>query len=456
MHSGEGGEKKEKLPTTHYPCQSDPIPYSLAASSNCGWPRALMRPVLLLLVLAFLRPLRSSRRRSDYKRECGVRWQRSYLSRTADRSSDHDLAAQRLLIALPKYQRDPAESIMVYISSFLWALLTDRQLLVIPPEMLYDCDASSLFEVFSSPNFIWHASPASLGLQKISLHNLTSLPLRMIDIYGRRIANLLSKEGSQAVEMQSNLNFDTIGDHPRRSDTLLTSLNESLIIKLFNSPRHREAMTFKGLRPETTFACVFHFLFRFKRSLCSGPCSEAENRLLEAGREGKVRLGVQLSFECSAAPQYEFCLQSLLSEYSNEGRPVVILFITESLHIQRIFKEKYGDQLILPTGDPSPPKDFIPQELYNKEKKSAEECTRIKALDTHRTLQTARNIHLLSLTDVQIVSTNGALGIVSALSQLRSNRTMFGVSLDHNERKSCSLNASDDLQFFAERWKMGV
>ena len=255
----------------------------------------------------------------------------------------------------------------------------------------------------------------------------------------------------------TELNLHALVDASHKDDTVLSSLDESILLKLFASPHHKNELHAMGFRPETAFGCIFHFLFRFKRSLCSsGPCAAAEDRLLQAGRDGVVRIGVQLSLECSAAPQYDFCLQNLLSEYSNEGRSVVILFVSESLHIQKVFKEKYGDRLILPTGEPVPPKDFIPQDIYDKPLKSPLECDRIKSLDEHRTLQAARNIHLLSLTDVQIISTNGALGLVAALTQLKRDRTMFGISIDHKERKNCSLLVSDDLHFFADHWRMGV
>ena len=396
---------------------------------------------------------KTTRLKTEYRDECGAQWQRTYRQRVS--LLRRDGSSQRRLIIVPRYKRDAAESLMAYISGFMWALLTHRDFFILNPELLFDCDASALTNVYSSPSINWNANPAAVGLSKELLLNLSALPIHIKSENGSNVVNLVSHESAKLTRM-SELNFNAVFDPSHSEDSALLSLDESLLLQLFTTPHHKDALHTMGFRPETAFGCIFHFLFRFKRTLCSGPCASAEDKLLQAGRDGVARIGVQLSLECSAAPQYDFCLQNLLSEYSKRDRKVIILFVTESLHIQRVFKEKYGDQLILPTGEPAHPKDFIPQDIYDKPLKSPLECDRIRSLDEHRTLQTARNIHLLSLTDVQIVSLNGALGLVAALTQLKRNRTVFGVGIDHKERRNCSLHASDDLRFFADQWRMGV
>jgi hypothetical protein len=166
---------------------------------------------------------------------------------------------------------------------------------------------------------------------------------------------------------------------------------------------------------------------------------------------------VQLSLECSGAPQYEFCLDSLLTKLQARNQKVVVLWVTEALHIQRVVKEKYGARLILPSGEPVAPIDFIDKQLYDAPVKSKEECDRIKRLDKHSALTIARDMYLLSLTDIQIISTSGALGLVAASSKLTpTRRSTYGLSILHTEKKMCNATDGDDLAFFVDNWRQGI
>jgi hypothetical protein len=345
---------------------------------------------------------------------------------------------------------------MGWVSTLLFAVLTDRAFLILEPNEVDKCESSSLSDGFI-PQFLNWSMPILADGRNISalLISDNSQDFRFqSSFYNLSVSNLLSPKNVEALR---RLRLQSLSEFPpmREADVYLTRMDRGVTIELFGKDSlHRDALTAMGLTAANAFPCLFQLLFRMSPDACGASCREAERRLAQAGREGVERIGVQISIECSAAPQYMFCLDSLLYSLESRGQGALILLLADSLHIQKLFVERYGTALILPSGNPVPPKDFIPLELLEKQFKSFEECSRIRDLDSHNTRSTASHAYLFSLTDVQIVSTNGALGIFGAFSRPRKQRIMYGISAIHTERKLCNASSTGDpLSMFSDSWK---
>ena len=62
-----------------------------------------------------------------------------------------------------------------------------------------------------------------------------------------------------------------------------------------------------GLERETAFPCIFNYLFKLKDDVCSGDSKKVESQLIEAGKSGVIRIGIQVrNTEADDAPEHFF------------------------------------------------------------------------------------------------------------------------------------------------------
>jgi len=81
-------------------------------------------------------------------------------------------------------------------------------------------------------------------------------------------------------------------------DIVLFSSNRGRVISTFQNPYYQKLLLNYGLRPETCFSCLFHYLFRIKNNtICtSSSCQQIKSKLLEEKSKGTIIIGIQIRF----------------------------------------------------------------------------------------------------------------------------------------------------------------
>lgn len=399
----------------------------------------------------------------EYLSACGGSWQKTYtkLHRAVSTSR---AKRPKYLIAIPQYRQTTAASMNMYVNAFLWALLSKRALFIYNSSELFHCDRSSVSYAFNSRfidfnlnnisnlnvSYLAHLKTSEPTFSDVHIHKYTNLSAANIMAY-------MYRDQLQALGTQDLSAFPAEATKLNRSasfDVLFTSLEKSILQQVFTSEANKKALHSLGFHSaKNAYSCIYHFLFT-----PVAPISIPSHLSLLLGDSNHtnmpsnvVKVGVQLRFECSAAPQYMYCMDGLQQSYSEQGKSVLFVVFTESYHIQKIMLAKYKDVLFLPTANPTAPFDFIPKELLHNRSITRDECNRILALDENNLRAAVRDLHILSVMDAYILSNRGSLGLVGALSSLRHGRDfpMFGISIDHKERRLCN-GSGDSLEAFAD------
>lgn len=143
--------------------------------------------------------------------------------------------------------------------------------------------------------------------------------------------------------------------------------------------------------------------------------------------------------------------------YQSKGYKILLLVVTPYLSYQKAMLEKYGDIVLLPTGTPHTPQphgndrrgDPPAWPLFSYFFGGKEE----EALDRQAMLDSARDFHLLSLTDAQVVSQHSGFGLVGAMTKLTTRHVMYQVGSGDDATRDCGAEAEGEpVSRWEHRW----
>jgi hypothetical protein len=136
-------------------------------------------------------------------------------------------------------------------------------------------------------------------------------------------------------------------------------------------------------------------------------------------------------------------LDTLIEHYKAQSYEVLVVLVTTSEELQINARNRY-EGLLFPAGEPS-----VPEVVSERPRQYSREET--IARDQRGMAQSARDFYIMSLTDVQILSTNSGFGVVGSMSGLRHKHIMY--HLRENDHRNCSAKPEgDDLSVFANEW----
>lgn len=409
----------------------------------------------------------------DYETVCGNIWQPKYTE-THKAILNGDLP-QRYFVSVP-VKAGLADVILGYISGFLWAMLTNRAFVILHVDSMDNCEHEdkpepcrcnqrSIEQAYASPNIDWKAPKMDRSQYRCMMPPYhKSFPcdenhmirFREEDKNESKISHLLQVNGGYREEF-TMVDMTRFPQNEYDANVIMFASNRGITHNIFDNPFHAKTLLEWGLRRETAFPCIFNYLFRINDNVCSGDCKTIENKLLESGNSGVVRIGIQVrDMNSGTAPEHFFCAESLMAYYESQGKQVILLLVTASRSLQVAMKDQYGDKLLLPDGKPSDVVSVHDRPDDRSDEITQEECDKKTQSDEQAMRDSARDAYLLSLTDMQIISRSSGFGVLGGMSRPRSDPAMFRMALiggpDQNLRTCNETLNGDPLAVFANSW----
>jgi hypothetical protein len=386
---------------------------------------------------------------------CGqTDWFKKYTQRHDDMLAGHIPA--KFMISFP-VKAGLADMILGYVSAFVWALLTDRVFLILRVPNLDGMCNQRTIEFAYEPRFAdWSAA---ISLEKKDFECMLPPYPEKIEctdtdehpsLVSFRYSNgTMSPPTNTLRHMRKvcdgyrnefkNKDMTKYPEHIHDSNILMFSNNWGTSYNAFNNPNHHEALAKLGFTNENLFPCVFDFLFKMKHEVCTDGCKEVEHNLHALGHSDNktVRIGIHVRNENAAeAPQHFHCAEELIADIKSKGLDYIILLVTASVTLQQSMLNKYGSKLLLPNGkvdgvvgvhrgetnNVTPEGNsntvgifVLSQHDINWILSLRTECARKAREDERAIVDSARDMHLLSLTDIHIFSSSSGFGVVSAM-----------------------------------------
>eukprot|EP00607_Mallomonas_marina_P002082 CAMPEP_0182433078 /NCGR_PEP_ID=MMETSP1167-20130531/60718_1 /TAXON_ID=2988 /ORGANISM="Mallomonas Sp, Strain CCMP3275" /LENGTH=217 /DNA_ID=CAMNT_0024621303 /DNA_START=263 /DNA_END=916 /DNA_ORIENTATION=+ len=209
-----------------------------------------------------------------------------------------------------------------------------------------------------------------------------------------------------------------------------------------------------GLTRQTAFPCIFHYLFQLDASVCLGECKKTEKVLLQHEKvslqnsnHSVITIGIQVrDTAAKTAPEHFHCVNSLMSHYRGVGRSVILLLVAVNPAMQEHYKTVYGSRLLLPAGRPR-----RPQVVSDRGSDTPRHREDLMFIDKIAMQDAARDVYLLSLTDIQVISARSGFGLLGAMSKLSRHHIVY--RLTRNEMRNCSAHLEGDpMEFLVHGW----
>ena len=343
-----------------------------------------------------------------------------------------------------------------YIAAFLWSIITERAFLILRVDDIEKCNQRTA-EFAYDPRYINWTFPWDIDR---SIYECTLLPY---NDERTRCPNktMLINLNKTSVELKIRHKLSVNDDHPvigirnlfrnedlkslldaYDSDMFLLCTNRGVTLKMFENPYHGDYLRSLGLRPETAFPCLFQYLFKINNEVCVDGCKVTEQRLVSVG-EDTIRLGLMVRHS-RLFKEHLTCLESLVYTYQSQGKRVLILTVTESIDIQHAMRKRYDhDMLLFPAGDTQP--IITVHDRSDKDK----DCQDKQNEDRMAMLHSARDLYLLSLTDVHVVSGSSGFGIMGAMMRPRLNPVVYKAGAHRICNESLG---GDSLKQFGDDW----
>lgn len=355
-----------------------------------------------------------------------------------------------------------ADVLLGYVTAFLLSVFTNRAFLIQKVDRLeFECD-TRMIEYAFVPRHInwtvpWHLERSRYqcvlpkrgsgygGVVPCDDREPFTLPggLGPIKSRGQLTMDGSTKSGFCQAPGKNCRNMSSSG----AEEMVFYMGNRGSSYNIFSNPYHSQTVRDMGLTPETCLSCIFHFLFKRKPETCEGACLQTEKKLqLLRADPNAVSIGIQVRnpghFE-----EHFFCMESLNAYYKAQGKTVTILLVVGDPNLQKSMKAKYGDQLLLPVGGPSQP-------ITVHDRQDVGNCTLQAEKDKTAMLESVRDMHLLSLADIQVVSRDSGFGLFGALMRARSNPRIYRMPLGPTPTwRNCSADlGGDPLEVFANAW----
>lgn len=430
-----------------------------------------------------------------YNEICGKsNWHHDFLSnQKAILNGDMN---PKFVVAIPTYF-GLADVILGYVSAFLLALLHKSAFAIIKQaQPFFDNSQRNIEYAYNFPIYNWSGSlsiyeslyscmlPPYYPYEKRIPCNDSYVFYDKITHSLQSISRLPSSNSSQNISKLKVHNFHNVDRalpvdlFRNETDIALVTSNRGITYDMFDVSIFNETLQEYGFTRENVFPCIFNFLFQVKENVCDGGCIETVRILLNQTSSvynfsynsmntesdinsrwnSSIRIGIQIRYENQADAHF-YCLDDLLNYFKKRYVRVIILLITSSVNLQKKAKVKYTDhsarilniiptrQLLLPEGHPA----SITPVHDRTHKMSVEEA---KALDEKAMKDSARDFYLLSLTDIQIISSLSGFGTVGSMTKLRKRPVIFGMDSKGRKMKRCGdmLPNGDPLSYFAHTW----
>lgn len=385
---------------------------------------------------------------SSFEHVCGRGWQGKYEQLHSSIMSGK--SEPKYFISVP-VEAGLADIVFGYISGFLWALMTDRAYLIVYDPHLHGCQQRTVEFAYKHHGIDWRSPFINQSTYACMIPPYDSGSGRPCT------TNPIAFNGKDNMTLAQIRAINGIPDEFKESN-FLTSLkdrnvalfanNRGATYNMFKHPLYKDKLTEMGFKKETLFSCLFHFLFKINEDVCVGGCKTTEKALIEAGKEGSntIRIGIQSRNPGnSQAPQHMSCAQELTQYYESQGKKVLYLLISANVNLQQSLKTQFGDKLVLAQGEP--------QELIQVHDRGPKDdgvhCDAIIKEDRQAMLDSARDVHLLSLTDIQIVSIRSGFGVFGAMARPHLNPILYRIE---GQRTCADKLEGDDLQETADDW----
>jgi hypothetical protein len=198
---------------------------------------------------------------------CGTKWQIEYATKH-EKALKGETTENRYVIDIP-VRSGSADNLLGFISMFTWALLSDRIFIKYQSEML------PMIELAYQPaTFNWLAPHNSIESRAQCVMQLKE-PVPPCDTTPMKVLNTDTRESkpfaSQIFGFDHSFWHNDIHKYPAdhyKNELMLPVSARGLVYQLFNNPHHNETLKAWGLRRETLFGCIFHYLLRPKDAVC--------------------------------------------------------------------------------------------------------------------------------------------------------------------------------------------
>ncbi|KAG5189463.1 hypothetical protein JKP88DRAFT_301886 [Tribonema minus] len=243
------------------------------------------------------------------------------------------------------------------------------------------------------------------------------------------------------------------------AETVFVSSNRGRVFQLFDNPYHKEQLYMMGLRPDTAFACAFHFLFRPNSAVEEAVKQEVER--LSSTDDTVLKIAVQIRMGDSvfdperdqkraentlkASEGFVECAKQIAASRRSPKTSKVLWYVaSDSEFLRAHLLSEYGADTI----------------VTNSAKSIHTDCSHIMA-GTNCTddalasalVSAAGTILAMSMTDYQVVTQKSGFGRVAAWLSLRWHSVYAIDPHDTSgEEHQCGTADYELLEASAARW----
>ena len=251
-----------------------------------------------------------------------------------------------------------ADNISGLITQFLFALLSQRAF-----QRLSYGSLPNFLDAYDSPNINWTVSGVPKKLyacmtppyEEKKSRKCFQMQRQTPKFNGMRYYPMHLTYGQHRIFSFSNLTAEPRG----KSDVevVIYSGHRGRTYATFDNPYHRGQLEKLGLKRETCFACLFHFLFRLKSEACSAACIRLRNGMLAAKEKNALIIGIQIRIgdeflvndtqtPLSIAEKHLRCAENITRSLPM-GVAWKLLIISDSLKLKQAIRDRYGDDVVL-------------------------------------------------------------------------------------------------------------
>eukprot|EP01041_Mallomonas_annulata_P004344 gene4344-8649_t len=139
------------------------------------------------------------------------------------------------------------------------------------------------------------------------------------------------------------------------------------------------------------------------------------------------------------ASDHFYCVDDLIQNFKNQNIGVIILYISAKKEDQEYYKNLYGDSLLLPLNIPSSVETV--HDSFNGPQRN----------DARAIRESARDLYLLSLTDIQIISAKSGFGVLGSMLKLKNEHVIYRI--EPGQKRLCSATpGGDNLEYVSSQW----
>jgi len=210
---------------------------------------------------------------------------------------------------------------------------------------------------------------------------------------------------------------------------------------MFDNPNHRSQLLAMGLRPDTLFGCVLHFLFAPSPTLLNGfetqVAALAQPKVLKIGIQ--IRMGDNHIFDNPDNTQlmadrraWFDCAQRIEDDFRADGQEVIWYLITDSSNLRTLALAEYGNKLVSRT-------DLRVTHIGKERSDNRPPVAGFVAAFAE--------MYLFAFADYHVISANSGYGKLGAMWSLKPN-TMYSVE----GGRPCGRGQFDSLYNLAGSW----